>query len=125
MLVCAPTFVSCGAADDSKPKVSSLERSIRRAPISPAPANLIVDDDYFLPKVLKVHVGTEVVFSNDGHRLHDVIPTRGGGFRIDTDELRPGTSKTVIISEPGTYPYFCSIHGTATSGMRGTIAVVR
>ena len=86
---------------------------------------MVADDDVFLPKALKVRAGTEVTFTNAGHRLHNVIPLDGGTFRINTDELRPGMSKTVPLDRPGTYRYFCSIHGTATSGMRGTIEVVR
>ncbi len=93
--------------------------------MTPAPATISADDDVFVPKLVKVRADTDITFTNNGHRLHDVIPVDGGGFRINTDELRPRASKTVRITKPGTYRYFCSIHGTANSGMRGTIVVVR
>lgn len=96
-----------------------------RAPLTASPATVVADDDYFEAKALKVRRGSAVTFSNDGRRIHDVIPLDGGTFRIDTDELRPGMSTTVQLDQVGTFRYFCSIHGTATRGMRGIIEVVR
>jgi plastocyanin len=126
-LACGGALAACGGDDGgaAKPKGSSLERALRRAPVTASPATVIADDDVFAPKVLKVRSGTDVTFRNDGHRLHNVIPLDGGTFRVDTDEIRPGASKTVRLDRPGTYRYFCSIHGTATQGMRGIIEVVR
>ena len=127
--LCSPLslafLAACGGNGEAKASVSDLERKVDRAPVAAAPANVIADDDYFLPEALKVRRGSEVTFSNDGRNLHNVIPLDGGTFRIDTDQLRPGTSKTVQLDRPGTYRYFCSIHGTATRGMRGIIEVVR
>jgi plastocyanin len=125
LVTLALALAACGGGGEAKRSVSGLERAVDQVPVAPAPANVIADDDYFLPKALKVRGGSEVTFSNDGRRLHNVIPLDGGTFRIDTDELRPGASTTVRLDRPGTYRYFCSIHGTATRGMRGIIKVVR
>ncbi len=117
---------SCGDGDESaEPVRSKLEQLVDRAPLSANPATVVADDDYFEAKALKVRRGTAVTFTNDGRRIHDVIPLDGGTFRIDTDELRPGMSTTVQLDQAGTFRYFCSIHGTATRGMRGIIEVVR
>ena len=43
---------------------------------------------------------------------------------METASFEPGESYTWKASKPGTYQYFCSIHGTATAGMTGTIQVV-
>jgi plastocyanin len=125
MLVLILGVASCGGDDAAAPTRSSLERALARASVSANPASVVADDDYFQPKALKVRQGTAVTFSNEGRRIHDVIPLDGGTFRIDTDELRPGMSTTVTLDRPGTFRYFCSIHGTATRGMRGIIEVVR
>jgi len=127
VLAVAALFLALGACSSgsSAPAVSPLQRAIRRAAVTPAPAAITVADDVFEPKLIKVRADSDITFTNTGHRLHDVIPVDGGGFRITTDELRPGVSKTVRVAAPGTYRYFCSIHGTATRGMRGTIVVVR
>jgi plastocyanin len=119
------TLVACAGNGGATPTVPKLERQVDRAAVAALPTNVSADDDFFLPKALKVRAGTEVTFTNDGRRLHNVIPLDGGTFRINTDEFRPGTSKIVQLDHPGTYRYYCSIHGTATRGMRGIIKVVR
>ena len=30
----------------------------------------------------------------------------------------------MVFDEPGEYPYYCTLHGTETAGMVGTIRVV-
>jgi plastocyanin len=83
-------------------------------------------DNSFAPEELTVRAGTEVVFANKGRNEHNVIPSDDGGedFTIDVDELPPGGPPVARrFTEPGTYDYFCSIHGTATTGMIGSITV--
>ena len=68
--------------------------------------------------------GTEVVWENDGRNDHNVLP----GRRATTGEWRPTTSRRATsysyrFTEPGTYDYYCSLHGTTTAGMVGTIVV--
>ena len=35
----------------------------------------------------------------------------------------PKATYSHVFDQPGTYAYFCTIHGTATAGMIGTIVV--
>ncbi len=82
-----------------------------------------VDNDFVSPYVT-VRSGTAVTFVNDGRNVHDVIPV-GDTFRaIEPNHFARHDEATVTFDEPGDYPYYCSLHGTATKGMRGAIRVV-
>jgi plastocyanin len=84
-----------------------------------------VRDNAFVAPYLTVSAGTTITFENRGRNQHDVVPSEEGAFaEVPTDELQPGTSADVSFEEPGTYPYYCSLHGTKTAGMVGTIRVV-
>jgi plastocyanin len=87
-------------------------------------AEVVAIDNEFDPKVLKVRSGTEVTFTNEGRQQHDVVPVDGGDFDIPLDEFQPGGTRAFTLTEAGTFRYYCTIHGTETSGMIGTLAVV-
>jgi plastocyanin len=81
-------------------------------------------DNVFQPKYVTVSPGTRVVFDNVGRNPHNAIPVEEGAFEeVPTDELQPGDRATVRFDEPGSYPYYCSLHGTTTRGMVGEIRV--
>jgi plastocyanin len=84
-------------------------------------------DNTYEPEALEVAAGTEVRFTNRGRNEHDVVPVDGGddadGLAVSLDELEPGASVTRRLTAPGTYDYYCSIHGTETAGMIGTVTV--
>jgi len=78
----------------------------------------------FQPDPITVKAGTKIVFRNQDKILHTVTSgTRAtptpGTFNGKLDGA--GSSFTVTLDEPGTYPYFCMIHPGA--GMTGTIIV--
>ena len=87
--------------------------------------NVDAVDNSFAPEAINVQAGTEVVFTNRGRNDHNVVPADDDqDWAIAVDDLKPGTEAAPIaFDEPGTYDYFCSIHGTATAGMTGTITV--
>ena len=82
-------------------------------------------DNSFAPEELTVQAGTEIVFTNRGRNDHNVIPADSEqDWEIPVDDFKPGTEAAPIrFTEPGTYGFYCSIHGTATAGMIGTITV--
>jgi len=81
-------------------------------------------DNTFRPETLSVEAGTEVVFVNNGRNAHDVRPADGSdGWGVAADGFEPGDRYSLVFGAPGTYAYYCSIHGTATAGMLGTIEV--
>ncbi len=67
--------------------------------------------------------GTTVVWSNRGRNQHDVVPAEDGGWGVDAEGFQPGDTYSYTFDQPGTYHYYCSIHGTATVGMIGAVVV--
>lgn len=83
-------------------------------------------DNNFLPQVLTIAVGTEVVFENNGRNDHDVIPVADPeaiSWGVQAEQFMPGDTYSHVFTEPGTYQYYCTIHGIATAGMFGSIVV--
>ncbi|MDH3754715.1 MAG: plastocyanin/azurin family copper-binding protein [Acidimicrobiia bacterium] len=81
-------------------------------------------DNTFRPEAATVEPGTELVFSNGGRNDHNVLPADGGDeWGVATEDFGPGDEYRVVLTEPGTYPYYCSLHATPTAGMIGTIEV--
>ena len=81
-------------------------------------------DNNFQAETVTVTAGSTVTWTNAGRNDHNVKPVDGSAFGVDTAGFAPGASYTATFSEPGTYHYFCSIHGTAARGMIGTVVVV-
>ena len=65
-----------------------------------------------------------MVWTNLGRNDHNVKPVDGGDFGVDTSAFDPGASYAATFSTPGTYHYYCTIHGTTDRGMIGTVQVV-
>jgi plastocyanin len=86
---------------------------------------IIALDNSYTPEVVEVQAGTEVVFRNRGRNDHDVIPVDEAqdALTVVLADLPPGASETRRLVEPGTYDYYCSIHGTTAAGMIGTVIV--
>jgi plastocyanin len=55
--------------------------------------------------------------------FHDVTPAGNPNFQSSGDPVSAPKTFPVTFTEAGTYTFFCSVHGTATSGMHGTITV--
>ena len=80
-------------------------------------------DNTFRPERLEVAAGTEVHWTNQGRTEHNVLPVDGDGWGVEADAFEPDDEYTHRFTEPGTYPYYCSLHGTTTQGMVGEIVV--
>jgi plastocyanin len=92
-----------------------------------------VDGLAFAPRELEVSAGTTVEWRNEDPVQHTVtsgtkgeqgVPgvSEGKPDRADglfDDELAPGAAFSFTFDKPGTYEYFCRIHG----GMTGTVVV--
>ncbi len=81
-------------------------------------------DDLFTPQYVKVRAGTTIVFENGGRNRHNVISADRSFPDLNTDAFAPGTKKTVRFDQPGEHDFFCSLHGTASNGMYGSVLVV-
>jgi plastocyanin len=82
----------------------------------------------YAPRCIKVALGTQVTFNGAfaGHPLLGgvvnggmTVPDAAGPFVPVTNS---GTTKSVVMSATGTFPYFCVPH--ATLGMNGAVFVV-
>ncbi len=72
-----------------------------------------------------IAAGTEIVFANAGRNDHNVVPSDGDtSWGVAQADFRPGDEYRHTFTEPGTYEFFCSIHGTAEVGMTGSLTVV-
>jgi plastocyanin len=84
----------------------------------------------FIPGSRTVSAGTTVTWDNDSGTTHNVnwndaagrnaaLPGDGSG---NIPDFSSG-SHTRLFNTPGTYQFYCNIHGSPTSGMRGTLTV--
>jgi plastocyanin len=81
-------------------------------------------DNSFQPEAARVAAGTEVTFVNAGRNSHNVVPEdEDAEWAVETDDFQPGDTASYTFDEPGTYKYFCSIHGTISAGMPGVLVV--
>lgn len=89
-----------------------------QAPETPA-GDVLVRNDFFDPAELEVAPGATVVWAwASSGRAHNVTFDDGPA----SGDRSSGTYERTFAAE-GTYPYHCTIHGTATSGMRGVVTV--
>jgi len=84
-------------------------------------ANVVgVSDFAFNPSTKTVAVGATVEWQwNGGNHNVTWVTSSGAG---DSPTQSSGTYSRTFDS-PGTYDYYCTLHGTATTGMHGSIVV--
>ena len=81
--------------------------------------DVIVENNDFDPASLQVAPGTAVVWAwSSGGTTHNVTFDDGEASGNKSDGTYERTFPTA-----GTFPYHCTIHGSATSGMRGSVTV--
>jgi plastocyanin len=84
-------------------------------------ASVSMVDSAFRPASITVDAGEAITWTNDGDLPHTATADDGS---FDTGTLDAGDSGSVTIDEPGTYPYYCKLHGAPGGvGMAGTITV--
>jgi len=87
--------------------------------------NVAALDNHFQPESIEVAVGTEVLWENRGRNEHDVLPADAGEeWGVEKPAFDPGDTYGHVFTTPGTFAYYCSIHGTAKAGMIGTVVVL-
>ena len=84
-------------------------------------------DNTFDAENIQVASGTRVVWTNNGRQDHDILPAEesgaGGDWGVEPADFTPDAVYEHTFEEPGTYRYYCSLHGTAEAGMTGAIVV--
>lgn len=81
-------------------------------------------DNNFRPQDLVVELGSVITWTNEGRTDHNIVAVGDTPFAVPTDRFHADDTYRWTADELGTFHYFCSIHGTATAGMIGSITVV-
>jgi plastocyanin len=106
MAATAMLIAGCGGGDSGSGSATA----------SPSPSSssgngstgVTISDFKFTPNPLTVKAGARVTVTNNDSAPHTVTADDGQSF--DTGTLDQGSSKTISVTKPGTYPYHCSIH---------------
>ena len=109
LLAALIAVVACGGDDNGGDGGSGPEPE----------GDIIVENNDFDPSSLEVAQGASVVWAwSSGGVTHNVTFDDGeqSGNRSDGTYTR-------TFAAAGTFPYHCTIHGSATSGMRGSVTV--
>jgi|tagenome__1003787_1003787.scaffolds.fasta_scaffold20564926_1 plastocyanin len=110
-----------GAALNGSPVTFSATATEQPPPSTDA--NVNVSDNQFSPASLTISAGTTVVWTwGPSAHNHNVAPAASEPARSGNPVNGPHTYQ-YKFNTPGTYVYFCEVHGTPTTGMKGTIIV--
>ena len=122
------------AEDQGSPKGGSTEDSTQADPAvppTPAPpavvsrsgrgevartsasASVSIGDNFYTPASVSIAVGDTITWTNNGQAQHSATADDGS---FDTGVFGPGGSRSHTFSKPGTFSYFCTVHGQAQSG---------
>ncbi len=110
---CLSLIVSaCGSGEASAPEAQIVR----------------VVDDEFSPKLLRVPVGSTVIWESGGANDHNVIASDGSWQAVSSDYfeygiITKGDQFEHTFNEAGVYEYYCPFHGTNNKGMVGIIIV--
>ena len=106
MAAAALLIAGCGGGDSGGAANSSNSSS--SSATGAGSTGVTISDFKFAPNPLTVKPGARVTVTNDDSATHTVTADDGNSF--DTGNLGQGSSKTISVTKPGTYPYHCSIH---------------
>jgi len=84
-------------------------------------SDITVSDDSFSPSTLTVDVGATVTWEWTGGNQHNVTWVGPGAPAASATQTTGTYERT--FGAAGDYDYYCTIHGTETTGMRGTVTV--
>ena len=102
----APVLIGCGSATSQPPRANGRHATVAIMSYS------------FRPAQITLASGSQITFVNHDNTAHTATET-GQTPAFDTGTLKPDQSKTVTLSKPGTYTYYCQFHAF----MRATVVV--
>jgi plastocyanin len=111
MLAGAGLAAACSSDDSSGPQLCQ-----------PTGALVCMTASSFNPANLTVAAGATVMWIDGSGIQHTVTSVSGSAEAFD-QTVSGGSSFSRQFSTAGTFDYYCKIHGSPTSGMRGTITV--
>jgi plastocyanin len=87
-------------------------------------AEVTITDSAFTPADVSVSAGGTVQWtSTSASERHNILPVTEGAFAKHDSLIKPGEKVTITFPKVGDYAYYCSIHGSPTSGQRGVVHV--
>lgn len=113
-------LVGCGSSSSSS--TGDLDGKKLADETGRTSVTIEAQDNIFEAEYTEVSSGTTVTFDNTGHNRHNVISV-GDGF-TSSKLLEGGDSYKVTFPDDGDFAFYCSLHGTPTSGMTGGLRVV-
>jgi amicyanin len=116
-LALALLFAGCGSGSQSSSGVTT-SAAVPNAP-SGRTVQIVMRSLAFNPSAVHAKVGQTVTWDNDDNAPHNVTYVSGPRFRSSRPVLRPGSTFSLALSQPGTIHYYCSIH----PWMKATIVV--
>lgn len=124
LLVAAPlSLVACGDGDSAAaPGGEPTDLGEIVDLTGRAEVRIDVPDNTYAPRAARVSPGTKVSFVNVGANTHNVTPNDEGPWVMI--EMKSGETATLTApTGPGTYRYYCTLHGGRASGQRGALIV--
>jgi plastocyanin len=103
--------LGCGSSTSTAPTTSGHTTS------------LVMSGSAFSPSIDTVAVGANVTWTNQDGMSHNVTSSPGAPSAFSSATLANGATFSHVFTAAGTYAFYCSFHGSPTSGMRGTIVV--
>ena len=144
-LITVVLVVSCGgSSEESGPNgPDSTASAAEGTDVVAVPNGEVVEvqvlDNSYRPIDITIKAGTEVRFDNKGRNEHNILPDfvksdaeltellstgeSATAWGVVSTELAPGDEYSHVFLEPGSYPYYCSIHGVPGKGMYGVVVV--
>ncbi len=131
-------FASCAADPNDDPALQAqatvlIPSSTTAALGAPPPVAYVANgevisiqalDNTFRRDAVEIVAGTEVRWQNRGRNNHNIVPLVEAEWGVaDPAQFPPKESYSYVFTTSGTYPYYCTIHGTSNKGMVGTITV--
>lgn len=120
-MVLAVTATACGGSSGSGAAATTTAVA---GEVQSGEVAVTAVDNTFNPQAVRVRAGSTVTFTNKGRNEHNVMPVGDTPFTIETAQFGPRATASFTLSTPGTYHYYCSLHGTPDKGMTGTIEVL-
>ncbi|MDG2028513.1 MAG: hypothetical protein P8J50_15505 [Acidimicrobiales bacterium] len=84
---------------------------------------VVVNSNTFDGGSIRVDPGTQIVFANFDAEAHNVRSAIAGAFPTIDKDLLFTEPQALVLTEPGDYPFYCSLHGTSQRGQLGYIVV--
>ena len=122
LMLCLPLALAAGAA--AAQMTGNDYDDPGGGPPARCPAGtvkIITNNMSFSPATVTVEAGTKVCWENEDEILHSV-KSNSGAFGMSAPSANHW-AYSYTFNSAGTFPYYCEVHGSPSSGMRGTVIV--